>query len=263
VHVFQIAFAFALEELGESVDHLPLAYNLPTHSPAIADCVLDDDVRALHFHRAFDPASGLLHVTGHARVDAAIARVNDVIRRRRGDPWWLKTPSEAVAGPAPELATVVRSGVHGRFATRPCDHVTRQLEEFGAHTRNEIAMLVAFLRPGDQIIDVGAHIGTFTVPFARTVSAEGRVVAVEPSPSPFELLERNLALNDVAERTIARRALVTEHDGRYRPVEVVDHTSATHWVPADAGADDGTAPACIRHWTRSRTASIPRVRSGW
>ena len=143
--VFQIAFALALEELGDVVDHLSLTYNLPTHSPAIANCVLEDDVRVLHFHRAFEPASGLLHVTGHARIDAAIARVNNVIRRRHGDPWWLTAPSEAATEPASDTAAVVRNGVHGRFATRPRDHVTRQLEEFGAHTRNEVAMLVAFL----------------------------------------------------------------------------------------------------------------------
>src|SRR5262245_5514751 len=129
-HVFQIAFALAMEELGTRVEHLPLEYNVPTHTNLVG--ALGGRIRALHFHRAFD-AAGLLLPTGTAAVDEAIADVNDVIRRRGGEPWWLDEPSIV-----PD--TVVLETVHGRFRTRRRDHVTQQLESFGAHTRNELAM---------------------------------------------------------------------------------------------------------------------------
>lgn len=231
IHMFQVAFALALEELGTAVDHLPLAANVPTHSPAVAACAISGEIGALHFHRAFD-TDGELASTGHPHVDAAIARVNDLIRVRRADAWWL------------EPETVVLDGIHGRFATRPRDHVTRQLEAFGAHTRNEIAMVLAFLRPGDRVLDVGAHIGAFTVPFARAVGTAGRVVAVEPDPHSFALLQRNVGLNGLADRVEPHRALVTDDTATYRPVATPDHTSATHYLRAD---DDGRpGPACRR-----------------
>lgn len=220
-HVFQIAFALAMEELGVRVEHLPLTYNLPTHVAGAEPDPRDLPIRALHFHRAFGPG-GLLRPTGEPTTDAAIAEVNAVVRRRAVDAWWLPD-------------TIVLDGVHGQFRTRRIDHVTRQLEEFGAHTRNELAMLLSHLRPGDQVIDVGAHIGTFTVAFGRTVGSGGRVLAIEPGAEPFALLEENIQRNGVAGWARASHALVTDRAGRFRAVETPDHTSATHYLEdADA-----------------------------
>lgn len=42
------------------------------------------------------------------------------------------------------------------------DLITQQLIAFGAHTRNELAMLLTFIDPDDVVVDVGAHIGTFS-----------------------------------------------------------------------------------------------------
>ena len=53
------------------------------------------------------------------------------------------------------------------------------------------------LRPGDTFIDVGAHIGYYTLLAASLVAATGRVVAVEPSPSIFRALQKNLSRNRV------------------------------------------------------------------
>jgi len=59
---------------------------------------------------------------------------------------------------------------HGTFRSFRDDLVTRQLRRFGAHQRNELAMLLGFVRPGDRVVDVGAHVGTFSVE-ARTMNA--------------------------------------------------------------------------------------------
>lgn len=221
VHMFQISFALAMEEIGARVEHLPLEYNFPTHTDRTAECPAGGDIRALHFHRAYD-ASGLLTPTGVARVDEVSAAVNAFLWPRIADAWWINRP---------ELVT--RESVHGRFRTRRDDHVTQQLETYGAHTRNELAMVLAFLRPGDQVIDVGAHIGTFTVPFARAVGPEGHVISVEPGVGAFDLLLENLALNGVLERVRTECALVCEQPGAYRPAETAGHTSATYYVSAE------------------------------
>src|SRR3989344_9449070 len=44
------------------------------------------------------------------------------------------------------------------------------------------------------MVDVGAHIGTITVPCARWA---GQVIAFEPAPTSFALLEHNAAQNGV------------------------------------------------------------------
>jgi FkbM family methyltransferase len=221
VHMLQISFALAMEELGSRVEHLPLEYNFPTHTDRTAGCPAGGSIRALHFHRAYD-ASGLLTPTGLARIDEASAAVNAFLRSRLAGAWWIDRRD-----------LVTRESVHGRFRTRRHDHVTQQIETYGAHTRNELAMVLAFLRPGDQVIDVGAHIGTFTVPFARAVGPKGHVISVEPGAGAFDLLLENLALNGVLEQVRAECALVCEQTGSYRPVEAADHTSATYYVSAE------------------------------
>jgi FkbM family methyltransferase len=48
--------------------------------------------------------------------------------------------------------------------------------------------------PADVVIDIGAHIGCFSI-YAAHAAREGRVIAFEPAPANFALLTRNLALN--------------------------------------------------------------------
>ncbi len=56
----------------------------------------------------------------------------------------------------------------------------------------EMLFLLHFLRPGDDFADCGANAGVYSV-LAGTRGS--RVLAVEPVPSTFEKLRRNLALN--------------------------------------------------------------------
>jgi FkbM family methyltransferase len=50
-----------------------------------------------------------------------------------------------------------------------------------------------YLKPGSVGIDVGAHIGNFTIPMMRALGKDGLVVAYEPHPSIFECLQANVA----------------------------------------------------------------------
>jgi FkbM family methyltransferase len=50
-------------------------------------------------------------------------------------------------------------------------------------------------RPGDTIVDLGAHIGFYTLKEAKAVGPTGRVYAFEPNPTVFELLRRNVDHN--------------------------------------------------------------------
>ena len=47
------------------------------------------------------------------------------------------------------------------------------------------------VRPGDVVLDVGAHIGAFANWVYKSCNSVQRIVSVEPSPSNIALLERN------------------------------------------------------------------------
>ena len=51
------------------------------------------------------------------------------------------------------------------------------------------------VKPGMTAIDVGAHVGYYTLLFSRLVGEAGEVFAFEPEADNFEMLQRNIALN--------------------------------------------------------------------
>ena len=78
------------------------------------------------------------------------------------------------------------------------------------------AVLTEFVRkvlgPGDTLVDVGANIGYYSLLGAQIVGQQGRVYAIEASPTIYKLLQANVALNQ-ADNIEPSNALVTDYDG--------------------------------------------------
>lgn len=50
-------------------------------------------------------------------------------------------------------------------------------------------------KEGDIVVDIGAHIGPYTLIAAKRVGPTGMVIAIEADPANFDLLNRNISLN--------------------------------------------------------------------
>ena len=50
---------------------------------------------------------------------------------------------------------------------------------------------------GDVVIDVGAHVGKYSLPAAKLVGENGKVIAIEAHPENFKALQTNILLNDL------------------------------------------------------------------
>jgi FkbM family methyltransferase len=74
--------------------------------------------------------------------------------------------------------------------------------------------LRASCAPGATVLDIGAHLGLYTVVMARAVGPTGRVVAFEPTPATVDELRRTVALNDVGDRVEIRSMAVGAVPGR-------------------------------------------------
>lgn len=85
-----------------------------------------------------------------------------------------------------------------------------------AWNAEEYAAFKAAARPGAIVLDIGANLGAYTVLFAQWVGSAGRVYAFEPAPETRAGLERQIALNRVAERVIVRGEAVAASTGRRR-----------------------------------------------
>jgi FkbM family methyltransferase len=90
------------------------------------------------------------------------------------------------------------------------------LDELGEASREShtAKLFTAAVTPGSTAVDVGAHLGYFTLLAARAVGTSGRVLAIEPNPATLPLLRRNVTNNGFEDRvTIVDRALAA-HTGR-------------------------------------------------
>ena len=68
---------------------------------------------------------------------------------------------------------------------------------YGTWEPEVIGAVTATIKSGMTVVDIGAHIGYYTLLFAKCVGPNGRVVAFEPLPVNFELLKRNIQLNEL------------------------------------------------------------------
>lgn len=73
--------------------------------------------------------------------------------------------------------------------------ISKNLANQKGHELNEVALIKRILKEGDMALDIGAHIGYFTLIMARYIGETGKVFAFEPSPTNFKLLKKNIKLN--------------------------------------------------------------------
>lgn len=125
----------------------------------------------------------------------------------------------------------------GIFVAPVGDLITQQLKTYGAHARNELAFLSSLVRPGDRIVDLGAHIGTFAIPLARAVGPTGAVLAVDGNPLAYSLLAANAEINGFGDRIVVRRALLGQV-GEFsdKPTSTPGNTGSTRFSRMDTGA---------------------------
>ncbi|MFE8602180.1 FkbM family methyltransferase [Archangium violaceum] len=92
------------------------------------------------------------------------------------------------------------------------DPVGVSLATYGEWAQHELDLFARLLSRGDHVLDIGANVGTHTLGFASLVGPGGRVVAFEPQPVIFELLQDNVRTNGLTHVSCEQVAL-TEHAG--------------------------------------------------
>jgi FkbM family methyltransferase len=76
--------------------------------------------------------------------------------------------------------------------------IGRVIKEGAAWDSDKIKKLLKYIDPEKNVIDVGANIGTYAIPFAKHINAEKcKVYCFEPQTVIFNLLDKNVLLNDI------------------------------------------------------------------
>lgn len=141
-------------------------------------------MQAGDFHNRFETSSSIYRASrlsklrrGHVKLayskllELAARRLRASVKRRARLFWGQEM---TVVYPEPTSLAISRYGFYEEGLTR---------------------MVLEYLKPGMTFIDVGAHVGYFTLLAAWLVGSKGQVHSFEPTPSTFEVLRSNTELN--------------------------------------------------------------------
>lgn len=126
-------------------------------------------------------------------------------------PWWIRVGRRVIpllpAGrsraaalvsrrPPPPFVTRMSQAAGGAlFWCDLTDVISRDVCLVGAYEPQVTRVVASVLPQCSTVVDVGANWGYFTLMAGRLMRPNGRVLALEPDPRMFALLERNVALN--------------------------------------------------------------------
>ena len=128
----------------------------------------------------------------------------------------------------------------GSFYCLDNDLITNQLKEFGAHTRNELIMVLDHIDKDDIVIDVGSHIGTYSIPIAKKLSkGNGHLYCIEADSLNYNLLKKNIDTNKLDKVVTADRLLLSkDNNAKYISIKKTGNTGANYFIEDEEGKEN-------------------------
>lgn len=152
---------------------------------------------------------------------------------------------------------------HGRLMYYHNDYyIGGSLTEYSEYSEGEIQLWQQFIRPGMNVVEVGANIGMFTVWLAKTVGPSGRVYAFEPQRRIYQMLIGNLALNELDNVFTMQAACGSERGQIYAPAPNYDdkgNFGGVDMVPISADGKIGDPPVSVATLTKGEVVPLVRL----
>ncbi len=132
---------------------------------------------------------------------------------RRSSPTWL----------ANTIHRILNRATAERFPVLPCGGALKGFHmrvdwrmhrsfAYGSWEPEVVEVVRQYVKPGMTALDIGAQSGYFSLLLSKLVGPGGNVIAFEPLPANFRVLEENVHLNGLTNVTVRREA-VAEHSG--------------------------------------------------
>jgi FkbM family methyltransferase len=98
----------------------------------------------------------------------------------------------------------------------------------GDYEKDNYSFLQKTVKPGMHILDIGAHLGLFSVASSQLTGPKGNIICFEPTPGTYAVLKETLRLNHTSNVT-ALQAAVSNKEG-----------TATFYVSGTAGCNSNS-----------------------
>lgn len=107
------------------------------------------------------------------------------------------------------IKQLITRTTEGVFAFDYSDQVVgKHIALCGTWEKTETSLIKEIVNSGDLVVDIGANIGWYTVVLSNLVGQEGSVIAFEPEPRNYNLLQTNIYLNKLENVTAYQIALL-------------------------------------------------------
>lgn len=83
------------------------------------------------------------------------------------------------------------------------------------YIKRDIDLMNLYINEGETVIDVGANIGTWSLYASKLVGSKGQILCFEPHPLHFNILERNIKLNNFKNLSVYNVGLSNEVSNLY------------------------------------------------
>ena len=81
------------------------------------------------------------------------------------------------------------------------------LSIFKIYEPNQTEIVKKYVHEGDIVIDIGAHVGYYTLLMAQLVGENGKVYSFEPDPVNFQLLKKSVEINGFENVVLIQKAV--------------------------------------------------------
>jgi FkbM family methyltransferase len=168
-------------------------------------------------------------------------------------PWFIYRPVQVLsrvrdAGATPRLGEPLRTAWGMNLHADPTRDIGRSIVTTGVFDLAVSEVLARLVDPGARVIDAGANVGYMTLLGAVAAGSGGRIVAFEPHPDLFSVLERNVADAPGSDRLAGvdlHHSALGDRDGEARLL-----------LPPEFGANDGLARIVAEAEPDDRTVTV-------
>jgi FkbM family methyltransferase len=104
----------------------------------------------------------------------------------------------------------------------------------GQYEQKTTELFESLVEPGMVVVDIGGHVGYYSMLAAQKTGPTGRVYTFEPDPDNFELLSKNAAINGYDNITLINKAVSKSAGTATLHVSALDngrHSIFNHQIP--------------------------------
>ena len=140
-------------------------------------------------------------------------KVRTTLRGRRSSPsWFANAIHSALNQIAAERYPVLPCGGALKGFRMRVDWKMHRAFAYGSWEPEVVEVIQEYVKPGMTVLDIGAQSGYFSLLLSKIVGPSGKVIAFEPLPANFRVLEENVRLNGRTNISVRQEA-VGEHSG--------------------------------------------------